>query len=112
MDVRELTPEERQVLFGLLAHLVAADTRVDPGEAAELDALGEEMGIDSLHEAFREARASFARADDALGAAVRVERKDARELVRTLLHDLATSDGERSVEEERILQQLDELWPR
>lgn len=112
MDVRDLTDDERQVLFGLLAHLVAADRRIDPGEAAELDALGEEMGVGSLNDAFVQARKTFATAEDALGAVPRIDRKDARELIRTLLHDLASSDGERSPEEDRILRKLDGLWPR
>lgn len=112
MDVRELTPDERQVLFGLLAHMVAADRRIDPGEAAELDALGEEMGVGSLNDAFIEARRTYPTTESALDAAPRIDRKDARELVRTLLHDLAAADGERSIEEDRILQKLDAVWPR
>ena len=36
----------------------------------------------------------------------------ARELIRTVLLDLAGADGERSAEETRILQRIDTVWPR
>ncbi|MEQ1502507.1 MAG: TerB family tellurite resistance protein [Myxococcota bacterium] len=110
MQVHELTLDERQVLFGLLAHLAAADAKIDPGEAAELEALGEEMGVESLRATVAAARSAFATAADAIAAADGVQRPDARQLIRTLLHDLAGSDGVRSPEEQALLDQLSARW--
>jgi uncharacterized tellurite resistance protein B-like protein len=112
MEVRELTQDERRVLFGLLAHLADADGRTSAGELEELEALGEEMGTGSLQSALVEARAIFATPQQALEAASGVTRSDARELIRTLLHDLAGSDGERSAAEVQLLTDLGSMWPR
>lgn len=110
MQVDELTLDERQVLFGLLAHLAEADEVIEPGEIAEFEALGEEMGIESITSTIQAARSAFATPDHALAAAARLDRTDARELIRTLLHDLAGADGERAPQEDAILLQLNAMW--
>jgi uncharacterized tellurite resistance protein B-like protein len=112
MQAKDLTADERRVLFGLLAHLSVADSAVEKGEVAELDALGEELGVPSIQEALTDARGVFATPQEALAAAAQVTRTDARELIRTMLHDLSTSDGERSGAEAQLLTSLAGLWPR
>lgn len=112
MQAKDLNADERAVLFALLAHLSMADRSVSSGELGELDALGEEMGIESLPGAIAAARASFPTPAAALTAANTISRTDARELIRTLLHDLATSDGDRGDAETQLLADLATLWPR
>ncbi|MEQ1564246.1 MAG: TerB family tellurite resistance protein [Myxococcota bacterium] len=112
MLVSELTDGEREVLFGLLTHLVAADARFAAGESAELDELGEEMGVGRLDDALAAARQALPTADAAIAAAAGITRPDARELVRTLLFDLAHADGERTPEEDDLLVRVAKVWAR
>lgn len=110
MQIHELTLDERQVMFGLLAHLATADAAVTAGESAELAALGEEMGVESLSSTIAAARVAFRTPDDVLVAARRVDRPDARELIRTVLLDLAGADGERSEVEQALIAKLHATW--
>ena len=112
MNVRELTHEERQVLFGLLAHVAAADGSVGDGEREELDLLGAEMGVEPLQGAIDEARKTFPTRESLLAAVGTVTRKDARELIRTLLIDLATADGDRTDEENELLSDITRVWAK
>lgn len=110
MRIDELTLNERQVLFGLLAHVALADATMDPEEMARLEAIGREMGIRSLEDTLGVAMRAFATPDDTLGASARVARSNARALIRSLLHELAYADGDRSAEEDVLLHRLDALW--
>lgn len=110
MLIHELTLDERQVMFGLLAHLATADAVVSAGESAELAALAEEMGLESLASTVAAAKTAFRTPEDAVAAAARVERPDARELIRTILLDLAGADGERSATERALLDKLHAVW--
>lgn len=112
MQAKELTEDERKALFALLAHLAVADSGISAGEFAEFEALGEEMGISSVHEALGAARASCPTPDAALKLAAGVTRPDAREMIRTLLHDLAGADGARGESEAKLLASIASLWPR
>jgi uncharacterized tellurite resistance protein B-like protein len=112
MRVDELTDDVREVLFGLLAHLVDADARLSSGESRELAALGEELGVGPLDEALARARRAFPTADDAVAAAARITDEDARELVRTLLIDLMAADGERTPDEEDLIYRVAAAWNR
>lgn len=92
MDLAELNEEERVALVALIVQMVGADSGRSPEEMAEFRAIAEEMG-----------RRAF---DDALGAALRVAgreqaielargtfvRPEVRELVHTVLVDLASAD--------------------
>lgn len=110
MQVQELNDTEREVLLALLAHIAEADERIDPSEVLEIDALAEEMGIADMRERLMRARGATPTRDDLLAAIRKVQRHDARELIRTILFDLAQSDGERSAAEHEILQALTEVW--
>jgi hypothetical protein len=112
MNVRELTQDERQVLFGLLAHVTVADGKVEQGELEELELLGDELGVEHLHASLADARKLFPTRGELLAAVATVQRKDARELIRTLLIDLATADGERTSEEEELLSDITEVWAK
>lgn len=110
MHVGELTESERNVLFALLAHIAEADDRIDPDEVLEIDALGEEMGVDNLRERLMRARAATHSPEALASAMASVERPDARDLIRTLLYDLARADGEQHESENEILDRLDRAW--
>lgn len=110
MDVRDLDGTERDVLMALLAHMTEADDHIDPAEVLELHALAEEMGIEDLQGDMMRARAVVQTREDRRRAAARVDRVEARELIRTILMDLAQADGERSDDELAILVELSEVW--
>lgn len=110
MQVQELNDIERDVFLALLAHLAEADARIDPGEVLEIDALAEEMGITDMRERLMRARGATPTRDDLLAALGRVQRPDARELIRTVLFDLAQADGERSESETELLDALTRAW--
>ncbi|HHO52597.1 MAG TPA: TerB family tellurite resistance protein [Deltaproteobacteria bacterium] len=109
MDLKDLTEAERRSFFGLLTTMVDADGKVAEEELEEIDALAEEMEID-LCAALEEARAQFRDRDAALESASEIQRTEARELVQTVLHDLAQRDGEQSPEELQLLADLRALW--
>jgi uncharacterized tellurite resistance protein B-like protein len=112
MDVRELTQDERQVLFGLLAYVAAADGEVGEGELRELELLGDELGVEALSTALADARNVYPTRERLLDAVGTVRRRDARELMRTLLIDLATADGDRGHEENALLSEVTRIWAR
>ena len=110
MDVRDLDGTERDVLLALLAHMAEADDHIDPAEVLELHALAEEMGVDDLQGDMMRARAVIRTREDLREAAAKVQRTEARELIRTILMDLAQADGERSGDELDILDDLTKVW--
>ena len=110
MEAKDLTDDERGVLFALLAHLVTADARFAAGESEELDALGEEMGVGPLDHPIADARRAYPTPDAAVAAAATIVRPDARELVRTLLFDLAGADGEHTPDEDDLIARVLKLW--
>jgi uncharacterized tellurite resistance protein B-like protein len=112
VQVQDLDDSEREVFLALLAHLAEADARIDPGEVLEIDAIAEEMGITDIRERLMRARGATPTRDDVLAVAQKVGRPDARELIRTVLFDLAQSDGERSADENELLEALNRIWGR
>ncbi len=112
MNVVDLDLEAKVALIGLLAHMVDADGRVAEGEAVELLNLGEEMRHRALSEAVDRSRTSFADRDALLRYAGLITDDDARELIRTLLVDLANSDGFRGRNERDLLDDLFITWAR
>lgn len=112
MQVQELNDIEREVLLALLAHLAEADARIDPGEVLEIDALAEEMGITNIRERLMRARGATQTRQDLLAALQKVTRPDARDLIRTVLSDLAQSDGERTPAETELLDAVAGVWAR
>ena len=111
MDITELNEQERSVLFGLAAHVVLADGRVDPAAKAELQARAEELGL-VLQDALQQATVDYASLDHAIDAVRTVSRSDAREWIRTVLVDLATADGDRGSAENELLSRITLSWSR
>ena len=112
MEVTDLQPDERVALYTALAHLAAADGRVSDGETAELAALAEEMEVPDLRDRLLEAHEAHPELDDLRRVVGKVKRDDARELVRTLLFDLAHSDGERGELENDVLDAITREWAK
>ncbi len=111
MEARDLTADERHVLFGLVGRLAGADGVIAHGEVEEIEALGEEIGCDP-QAAIAAANERFPNLDGLMEAAANLEREEARQLLRTLLIDLASSDGDRGVEENALLSKVTRLWAK
>jgi uncharacterized tellurite resistance protein B-like protein len=112
MNVRDLRKDEWEVLLALLAHLAEADDRIDPAEVLEVHGIADEIGAEDVMSALMRARAAVRTRQDLLDAAARVDRDEARELMRTLLFDLAQADGDRSPAEREILDAVTRVWAR
>ncbi len=112
MNVHELDPAEWKVLLALLAHLAEADERIDPAEVLELHGLADEFGERDVMGELQRARAATRTRDDLLALASTVQRDEARELMRTLLFDLAQADGDRSDAERDLLDDVTRVWAR
>lgn len=110
MNVRDLEPAEWEVLLAMLGHLAEADARIDPGEVLEVQGLAEEFGEEDVMSRIMRARAQVQTRDDLLAAAKGVTRPAARELMRTILMDLAQADGERSDAERALLDDITRVW--
>lgn len=93
MDMCDLTADERMALVGLAGFLIAADGRVSTEELEELKAIGSEMGSGAFHEAAQASSRRFSTPDELLDFAATLTRPDARELMHTVLVDLAVSDA-------------------
>ncbi len=113
MNINDLDGGEKTALVGLLAYMIDADGRVARQEAIELLALQEEMGATNLAGGVGKAIEIFEDRDELLTyAAGRVKREAARELIRTVLHDLAQADGNRVRPEKDLLDDLTLKWVR
>lgn len=107
MNMSELNDAERSVLIDLLAQLVLVDGDASFEEIKELEEIADELGHDSFDEALSEARGKAR--EDVLVAAASVERPGARELIKTVLHDLASVDGVADGEA-ALLEEVAALW--
>jgi uncharacterized tellurite resistance protein B-like protein len=100
-SLSDLTPDEQLALVGLVVHLVDADGQASTEEMIEFREVAVEMGRKEFDAAFRTAKQRFNSKEDAIAFARSVERPWARELILTVLHDLAQADG--ISDEERAL---------
>jgi len=112
MDVADLNEDERTALFTALAHLAAADGRISDGEHHELGELAEEMGVPDLRDRVTQAHRDHPELDDLKKLIATVQRPDAREMINTVLFDLAHADGERGERENDILDAITREWAR
>lgn len=112
MRLDELDPMERQVLFGVLAHMATADEEITDGEQAEIDALGRELGVPGLTSALAAARVLYPTDQALMAAAATVTRPEARALIRRTALDLSGADGRPPLSEAQFLARLDQVWGR
>lgn len=93
MNLDELEADERIALVGLVLAMVDADTTKTDEEMAEFRAIAADVGRREFDEAFRVAKAKFHSFDEAMAfAKASVKRADAREIIYTVLVDLAAAD--------------------
>lgn len=92
MELTELDSEERVVLLSLIIQLVGAVEGKTPEEIEELGAISDEMGKSAFQEALAEAQRRDPTRDQALALAEGVQRPEVRELMHTILFDLAAAD--------------------
>jgi hypothetical protein len=109
MNVAELEPDERIVLLGLVHYLVQADAERSDEEMLEFREIAKELGRKEFDLALREALRRFADLESVFEAALGIARIEARQMIHTIAHDLASVDGIAAVEQE-ILDRLADLW--
>ncbi|MBW1880750.1 MAG: hypothetical protein JRJ84_20530 [Deltaproteobacteria bacterium] len=98
---------ERAILIDLASQMVWADGTASGEELQELLELDDEMGDEAFQEAMKAARSRSR--EEVLASAAKIERTEARDLVLTVLHDLASVDGIEEAEAE-LLAELRKLW--
>jgi uncharacterized tellurite resistance protein B-like protein len=92
MDLQDLTDDERVALVGLVVLMIDADNNRSTAEMQEFREIAAEMGRRQFDAAFRAATARGLTKDDVGTLAGEVERDDARQLMHTILVDLAATD--------------------
>lgn len=109
MNLTELTPDEKICLVGLVVQMIREDGQISPEEQAEFDELSAEMGPAAFEEALTASRARFTGRDAVLAHAATVFRAEARQIIHTVLVDMASTDGI-SESEETLLRAVGQLW--
>ena len=110
MNAIDMNDLELQALTGLIGHVMRADGSIDPGEKQELEFLGAELGLSDFHSRVNDVLTKYPSHSDILSIACKVEREDARQLIRTILLDMAQSDGDRGQEELELVEKVMKAW--
>lgn len=110
MELQDLTPEERVGLAALVVQMLDADNDLSPEEMQEYREIADEMGPAEFQAAYQEAttRGATERAV-ALELAGAIERPAVRELVHTILVDLAAADFV-AEEERELIRTVAKMW--
>lgn len=109
MNLSDLEPDERVALVGLVLAIVDADNSKSDAEMEEFRAIAAELGRREFDEAFRTCKSQLHNLDEVMEVAVKVERPGAREIIHTVLVDLAAADFI-SEEEQAIITRVAVLW--
>ena len=109
MHAKELTDEEHLALVGLIHHMAGADGIISRAELDEMREIGIETGGHRFADAYRAAKKRFLTEQDALDFAAKVQREPARNLIHTILVDLARSDYV-SEEERTLIAKVKLMW--
>lgn len=93
MELAELNEDERVALVALIVQMVGADSGRSPEEMEEFRAIADEMGRREFDDALRLALARVSSREQAIELARGAfDRPASRELVHTVLVDLASAD--------------------
>lgn len=104
MNPDDLTHDELFALAVLLRHMIAADGDISEEEATELAEIGLEMDQEAFKRAWDKSGDNHMSSGQAVAvAASTAERVEARELIHTMLSDLAQADGLHTKEEELLV---------
>jgi uncharacterized tellurite resistance protein B-like protein len=110
MNLSDLTDDEKVALVGLIKHMVGADSDRSPEEMEEFRAIADEMGRREFDKAFQKAMQDLGTIEMALEfATVAVSREDAKELMHTVLVDLASADYV-SEREREMIRRVADIW--
>jgi hypothetical protein len=111
MKLDELTYDEQLVLGGFLRLMLRSDGQFSEAEEATLERIGARIAGDAakLWKVISQSAQEY-RSDDAiLASAKRVERGEARLMIRSLLEEVAASDLTAEPEHQLLLK-LQDLW--
>ena len=106
MNLDGLEPVELQVFADLLTQMMFADGEISFDELTELEELAVEFGDD-----FQRAveRSQVKSREEALAGVAGVTRPEARQLILTVLHDMAVADGLEDAEKQ-LMDAVREIW--
>lgn len=109
MKLNELTAAELQALVGLLKLVVRADGRLTDEELSDLEAFGQEAGLDAWVDAVDEVDRSLHTRDAVLQHAARIERAEVRDEIVGRLRQVAGTDGI-TEQEAAVIDEVRGLW--
>lgn len=110
MNLTDLDDDEQLALVALVIQLMRADGETSEDELTELSALGAEMGPKRFDAAYVRAREALATREVALAFAhAHVSRPEARQLLHTVLFDMAAADGV-SDDERALVETVQAMW--
>lgn len=109
MRISDLNKEERLALIGWSKLIIRADKEFSNEEAEELKKLAMEMGSALFNEGVAEAREQLKSVDDLKALAEKITSQEARELIFSILYDLAVP-GTIVESEAKVLQWLAKTW--
>lgn len=110
MNLVDLDDTERLALVALVQAMVAADGEQTENEMSEFREIAHEIGRVAFDDAFAAARQRFPTRDAAVTfAETAVTRSGAREIIHTVLVDLAGADGI-SADEQAIIDRVRAMW--
>lgn len=109
MEISDLNKEERLALIGWAKLVIRADRDFSDEEADELKKLANQLGPDNWKEGVEEAAQRLQTANDLKKLAVEIERQEARELIFSVLYDLAVP-GTIVEQEAKVLHWLAKTW--
>ena len=109
MRLSDLSKEERLALIGWAKLVIRADKEFTNEEAEELKKLAVEMGTGLFNEAVADAKAQLKSVDDLKVLAEKITSQEARELIFSVLYDIAVP-GTIVDSEARVLQWLAKTW--
>ena len=109
MNLQDLNEDERVTLLGLVVLMIDADNSRSTAEMTEFREIAAEMGRKEFDDAFRMVTSKGLGRDEILERAHQVDRKDAREIMHTVLVDLAATDFV-SDDERELIRQVAAIW--
>lgn len=109
MDIHDLNELEELVLIRLLKAVIRADSQLTHHEGAEMKRVAVAMGPARFMERIEQARQLTSRLSDVKAAAVDVKRPEARQLIHSMLTEMAERDG-MDPEEQELLDWVAMTW--
>ena len=109
MDLHELNDQEGLILIRLLKAMIRADNQLSSQEGAEMKRVAIAMGPQKFVEFIEQARKASSRLADVKAAAMEVQRPAARQLIYSMMIEMAKQDG-MDPKEAELLDWLAQTW--